>query len=51
MKPTDSNSWVHLACLMSTENAFFDDKTAVHVQGELKKNRTDLIKCKKVSES
>jgi len=47
MKPTDSNSWVHLACLMSTENAFFDDKTAVHVQGALKKNRTDLIKCKK----
>ncbi|KAL9180105.1 hypothetical protein ACHAXT_008075 [Thalassiosira profunda] len=49
MKPTDSNSWVHLACLMSADSAFFDDATAVGVQGALKKNRTELIKRKKAS--
>mmetsp|Transcript_7258 Transcript_7258/g.15792 ORF Transcript_7258/g.15792 Transcript_7258/m.15792 type:complete len:783 (+) Transcript_7258:2090-4438(+) len=47
MKPTDSNSWVHLACLMSTEDAFFQNKTAVHVKGALKKNRTEVMKCPK----
>ncbi|KAL7541914.1 hypothetical protein ACHAXR_012252 [Thalassiosira sp. AJA248-18] len=49
MKPTDSNSWVHLACLMSAEGAYFDEKTAVNVQASLKKNRTELIKCNKES--
>ena len=49
MKPTDSNSWVHLACLMSADNAWYGDfNTAVHVQGALKKNKTQLIKHKKV---
>lgn len=48
MKPTDSNSWVHLACLMSSDHAWYDNNTAVHVQGALKKNKTQLIKHKKV---
>ena len=48
MKPTDSGAWVHLACVMSTENAYFDGKVVVGIQGELKRNRTEVIKHKKV---
>jgi len=46
MKATDTNGWVHLACLMSTEDAYFDDKVAVNVQGELKKNRSLCLNTK-----
>lgn len=41
MKPTDSSSWVHVACLMAADEAYFDDSccVAVGVQKAIKKKR------------
>lgn len=49
LKPANSNPWVHIACHVSTEDAFLNDKTAVHVQQKLKKNMRELVKDEKVS--
>lgn len=48
MKPSDEDTWVHFACVMATEDAYFDGKTAVNISSQLKKNRTLLSKHKKV---
>ena len=41
MKPTDSSSWVHVACLMAADEAYFDDSccVAVGVQKSIKRRR------------
>ena len=41
MKPTDSGSWVHVACLMAADEAYFDDSccVAVGVPKVIKKKR------------
>mmetsp|Transcript_3393 Transcript_3393/g.7254 ORF Transcript_3393/g.7254 Transcript_3393/m.7254 type:complete len:894 (-) Transcript_3393:171-2852(-) len=44
MKPTDSHSWVHLACLMAAEGAYFQDSTATGVGQVLKLNKKGLGK-------
>ena len=49
MKPTDTNAWVHLACLMAAENSYYDESTAVDVDEQLKQNKKKLLQFQKVS--
>ncbi len=51
MKPTDSHSWVHLACLMAAEGAYFQDTTATGVGQMLKLNKKGLGKFEHVRTS